>query len=168
MRWREPQERSGSPGGAHVAGGMRFGRYTGRIRDDAPRSGSLGGSLTEFPGLCSGPESWILTGESALVSPEPIDRRGDRRGDFRRTLMPWKRSSGQRGRAFCSFREIPAPKRGELVRDLGNALREDQEPLGELISLEAGEDPGGGLGRSPGDDRHLRLRSGGSPASSMG
>ena len=41
--------------------------------------------------------------------------------------------------AFLRFRELPAPKRGDLVRDLGAALREDKEPLGELIALEAGK-----------------------------
>jgi aldehyde dehydrogenase (NAD+) len=41
--------------------------------------------------------------------------------------------------AFGSWREQPAPKRGELVRDLGNALREMKEPLGDLVSLEMGK-----------------------------
>jgi aldehyde dehydrogenase (NAD+) len=42
-------------------------------------------------------------------------------------------------RAFASWRERPAPKRGELVRDLGNALRELKEPLGDLVTLEMGK-----------------------------
>ena len=41
--------------------------------------------------------------------------------------------------AFRSWREVPAPKRGELVRDLGEALREVKEPLGDLVSLEMGK-----------------------------
>jgi len=41
--------------------------------------------------------------------------------------------------AFRKWREVPAPKRGELVRDLGNALRELKEPLGDLVSLEMGK-----------------------------
>src|SRR3954454_16265476 len=41
--------------------------------------------------------------------------------------------------AFDSWRMTPAPKRGELVRDLGNALREMKEPLGDLVSLEMGK-----------------------------
>ena len=41
--------------------------------------------------------------------------------------------------AFESWRMTPAPKRGELVRDLGNALRELKEPLGDLVSLEMGK-----------------------------
>jgi len=42
-------------------------------------------------------------------------------------------------RAFESWRERPAPKRGDLVRDLGSALREAKEPLGDLVSLEMGK-----------------------------
>ena len=34
---------------------------------------------------------------------------------------------------------MPAPKRGELVRDLGQALRDAKEPLGDLVSLEMGK-----------------------------
>lgn len=40
---------------------------------------------------------------------------------------------------FLRWREQPAPKRGELVRDLGNALREYKEPLGDLVTLEMGK-----------------------------
>ena len=41
--------------------------------------------------------------------------------------------------AFLAWREVPAPKRGEVVRQLGNALRELKQPLGRLVSLEAGK-----------------------------
>ncbi len=41
--------------------------------------------------------------------------------------------------AFLEWRLRPAPKRGELIRDLGNALRELKEPLGDLVSLEMGK-----------------------------
>ncbi|MBI2568047.1 MAG: aldehyde dehydrogenase family protein [Candidatus Schekmanbacteria bacterium] len=41
--------------------------------------------------------------------------------------------------AFQSWRRVPAPKRGEVVRDLGNALRELKEPLGDLVALEMGK-----------------------------
>jgi len=34
---------------------------------------------------------------------------------------------------------LPAPRRGEIVRDLGNALRGLKEPLGELVSLAMGK-----------------------------
>jgi len=41
--------------------------------------------------------------------------------------------------AFMDWRLRPAPKRGDLIRDLGNALRELKEPLGDLVSLEMGK-----------------------------
>jgi aldehyde dehydrogenase (NAD+) len=41
--------------------------------------------------------------------------------------------------AFKRWREVPAPKRGLVVRDLGDALREVKEPLGDLVSLEMGK-----------------------------
>ncbi len=41
--------------------------------------------------------------------------------------------------AFLEWRKIPAPKRGEVVRQLGNALREKKEDLGALVTLEMGK-----------------------------
>jgi aldehyde dehydrogenase (NAD+) len=41
--------------------------------------------------------------------------------------------------AFLAWRDVPAPKRGDLVRDLGQALRDAKEPLGDLVSLEMGK-----------------------------
>jgi aldehyde dehydrogenase (NAD+) len=41
--------------------------------------------------------------------------------------------------AFLSWRAVPAPKRGELIRLLGNELRAAREDLGRLVTLEAGK-----------------------------
>jgi aldehyde dehydrogenase (NAD+) len=41
--------------------------------------------------------------------------------------------------AFKSFRAVPAPQRGEIVRQFGNKLRELKEPLGQLVSYEMGK-----------------------------
>jgi aldehyde dehydrogenase (NAD+) len=41
--------------------------------------------------------------------------------------------------AFKKWRMIPAPKRGEIVRRLGNALREKKNELGALVTLEMGK-----------------------------
>jgi aldehyde dehydrogenase (NAD+) len=41
--------------------------------------------------------------------------------------------------AFLKWREVPAPKRGEVVRLIGNALREKKELLGKLVTLEMGK-----------------------------
>jgi aldehyde dehydrogenase (NAD+) len=41
--------------------------------------------------------------------------------------------------AFLRWREVPAPRRGEIVRRMGNAMREHKDALGRLISLEMGK-----------------------------
>ncbi|MEO8150990.1 MAG: aldehyde dehydrogenase family protein [Bacteroidia bacterium] len=48
--------------------------------------------------------------------------------------------------AFKEWRMVPAPKRGEVVRQIGNALREYKEPLGKLVSYEMGKIYQEGLG----------------------
>ena len=48
--------------------------------------------------------------------------------------------------AFLSFRAAPAPKRGDLVRQLGNKLREKKSYLGQLVSWEMGKSLQEGLG----------------------
>ena len=42
-------------------------------------------------------------------------------------------------KAFLSFRNIPAPKRGEIVRQFGNKLRQKKGALGQLVSYEMGK-----------------------------
>jgi acyl-CoA reductase-like NAD-dependent aldehyde dehydrogenase len=41
--------------------------------------------------------------------------------------------------AFAEWRTWPAPKRGEIVRQVGDALRANKEPLGKLVSYEMGK-----------------------------
>jgi aldehyde dehydrogenase (NAD+) len=48
--------------------------------------------------------------------------------------------------AFKVFRTIPAPKRGEMVRQMGDELRKYKEPLGKLVSYEMGKSLQEGLG----------------------
>jgi aldehyde dehydrogenase (NAD+) len=48
--------------------------------------------------------------------------------------------------AFSAWRSIPAPRRGELVRLLGEELRAEKENLGQLVSLESGKILQEGLG----------------------
>ncbi|HLZ35941.1 MAG TPA: aldehyde dehydrogenase family protein [Nitrospira sp.] len=45
----------------------------------------------------------------------------------------------QSAEAFSAWRMVPAPKRGELVRLIGLALREKKDQLGTLVSLEVGK-----------------------------
>ncbi|WP_461488646.1 L-piperidine-6-carboxylate dehydrogenase [Pontibacter sp. HJ8] len=48
--------------------------------------------------------------------------------------------------AFKVWRKTPAPKRGEVVRQIGNKLRENKEALGKLVSYEMGKILQEGLG----------------------
>lgn len=48
--------------------------------------------------------------------------------------------------AFTEWKRIPAPKRGEIVRQIGQKLREYKEPLGKLVSYEMGKIYQEGLG----------------------
>lgn len=53
---------------------------------------------------------------------------------------------GRAHAAFKKWRTVPAPRRGELVRLLGEELREHKEDLGKLVSFEAGKITSEGLG----------------------
>ena len=53
---------------------------------------------------------------------------------------------GRAHAAFLQWRIVPAPRRGELVRLLGEELRANKEALGRLVSLEVGKSPSEGLG----------------------
>ena len=48
--------------------------------------------------------------------------------------------------AFLQWRMVPAPRRGEVVRQIGEALRHYKEPLGQLVSYEMGKSLQEGLG----------------------
>jgi len=48
--------------------------------------------------------------------------------------------------AFLEWRKWPAPKRGEIVRQLGEALRAEKQSLGQLVSYEMGKSLQEGLG----------------------
>src|SRR5579872_1185499 len=49
-------------------------------------------------------------------------------------------------KAFLDWRNVPAPKRGEIVRQIGDELRKYKEVLGSLVSLEMGKSRQEGLG----------------------
>jgi aldehyde dehydrogenase (NAD+) len=53
---------------------------------------------------------------------------------------------GRAHEAFLAWRLVPPPRRGELVRLLGEVLREEKETLGRLVSTESGKILSEGLG----------------------
>lgn len=48
--------------------------------------------------------------------------------------------------AYLEWRMVPAPKRGEIVRQMGDALRQYKEALGQLVTMEMGKIYQEGLG----------------------
>ena len=98
------------------------------------------------PGACTGPDRWIQDPDGkALVSYNPTS------GEPLATVIQASAATTRQvitraEESFRTWRTVPAPKRGEIVRDLGNALREMKEPLGELVSLEMGKIRAEGVG----------------------
>jgi len=91
------------------------------------------------PGACTGPYGWLTDpkGEE-LVSYNPST--GEPLATvIQATPETYEKVASAAQEAFLTWRNIPAPKRGEVVRDLGNALRELKEPLGDLVTLEMGK-----------------------------
>ena len=41
--------------------------------------------------------------------------------------------------SYKEWRTVPAPERGQLIREMGNALRDYKDPLGSLVSMEMGK-----------------------------
>ncbi|MCO4769574.1 MAG: aldehyde dehydrogenase family protein [Deltaproteobacteria bacterium] len=77
------------------------------------------------------------TGEVVDVH-TPID--GSRIGGVRlASLADYETVMGAAQEAFVSWRTVPAPQRGEIIRQLGNELRKHKRELGALISLEMGK-----------------------------
>jgi aldehyde dehydrogenase (NAD+) len=90
-------------------------------------------------GACFGPEKWIFDPhgkELISYSPstgEPIAK------VIQAGPEAYERVTAEAVYAFDTWRMVPAPKRGQVIRDLGDALRAMKEPLGDLVSLEMGK-----------------------------
>jgi aldehyde dehydrogenase (NAD+) len=82
-------------------------------------------------------DDWLGSGE-LLESISPIDGRPI--ASVRQvTADEYDRIVARAVQAFEDWRMLPAPKRGEVVRRLGNALREARSDLGALVTLENGK-----------------------------
>ncbi len=96
------------------------------------------------PGACTG--EWIDTpGGKVLASENPHDtttiatvRQADE--------AAYEKVIATAHEALVDWRMVPAPVRGQVVRDLGEELRRVKEPLGRLVSLEMGKILPEGLG----------------------
>ncbi len=96
-------------------------------------------------GAASGAE-WFGTGDGGKVtSVSPVDGQP--------IASVWKASAADYERimeaataGFSVWRAMPAPRRGEIIRQVGLQLREFKAPLGRLVSLEMGKSLQEGLG----------------------
>jgi aldehyde dehydrogenase (NAD+) len=83
-------------------------------------------------------KQWIKTAGKKIVSYSPVDGKNiatvtacDDEG--------YENVLNQAQKAFLEWRMYPSPKRGEIVRQIGEALRKYKEPLGKLVSYEMGK-----------------------------
>ena len=88
---------------------------------------------------------WIETAGAELSSVNPTD--GQAIAVVRQaSAADYERVVADAQKTFDRWRMVPAPQRGEVVRQLGEELRKFKDPLGRLVSLEMGKILSEGLG----------------------
>ncbi|MCU4162808.1 L-piperidine-6-carboxylate dehydrogenase [Carboxylicivirga caseinilyticus] len=95
-------------------------------------------------GICTGTE-WIQTNGDVITSNSPAD--GEQIAGIKQaTKEEYDHVIQTAQKAFKDWRMVPAPVRGELVRQIGLELRKHKEALGKLVSYEMGKIYQEGLG----------------------
>ena len=89
------------------------------------------------------PEAEIDSGDLKVDTPLTGEEIGSVKSG---TLESVERQVERAHEAFLTWRTVPAPRRGELVRLLGDELRKAKDDLGRLVSIEVGKVPSEGLG----------------------
>ncbi|MDF1550636.1 MAG: aldehyde dehydrogenase family protein, partial [Bacteroidales bacterium] len=88
-------------------------------------------------GACSGTE-WLISTGQVTESASPIDGKPIAKIQ-NASIEEYEQIMARAQQAFKEWRKWPAPQRGEVVRQLGDALRENKKDLGALVSLEMGK-----------------------------
>ncbi|MEL6674982.1 MAG: aldehyde dehydrogenase family protein [Bacteroidota bacterium] len=97
------------------------------------------------PLIHTGSESWHASDRDYHIIKSPID--GQELGSVQYAgKEKYEMVMDTAQQAFLVWRDMPAPKRGEIVRQIGDALRKHKENLGKLVSLEMGKIYQEGLG----------------------
>jgi aldehyde dehydrogenase (NAD+) len=95
--------------------------------------------INDINDACSTGSSWISSPAAAIKDIiSPTDGKKIASVKFA-TADDYNHVVEQAQKAFVNWRTIPAPKRGEIVREIGNALRANKENLGALVSYEMGK-----------------------------
>ena len=96
------------------------------------------------PGTSTG-SKWFESSDKVYDSYSPVD--GQLIGGVKETTKEeYEMAMETAASAFKEWRKVPAPQRGEIVRQFGEKLREYKEPLGKLVSYEMGKSYQEGLG----------------------
>ncbi|MBO9619139.1 MAG: aldehyde dehydrogenase family protein [Niabella sp.] len=91
----------------------------------------------ENPGTSTGTE-WQPHSKKTIASYTPVD--GSLIGTVAVTTRKEYQAVVKKAQAaFLEWRQWPAPRRGEIVRQIGEILRKNKEPLGRLVSYEMGK-----------------------------
>ena len=90
-------------------------------------------------GACSGPGQWAAATDSGLLNSVNPATGEVLAQIYSCTANDYDVLVGESQRAFREWRKVPAPKRGEVVRLIGEALRTKKDALGSLVSLEVGK-----------------------------
>ena len=90
-------------------------------------------------GSCSGPSQWNETKNEGII--ESINPANGEviSSVYQCSLADYDSVVKQSLEVQKEWRKVPAPERGNLVRKMGNALRDYKDPLGSLVSLEMGK-----------------------------
>jgi aldehyde dehydrogenase (NAD+) len=96
-------------------------------------------------GTSSGQQFTSTDSSEMITSFSPIDN-SKIAGVTVTTRQEYDKLADQAVDAFRTWRMTPAPRRGDIVRQIGDALRKYKEPLGRLVTLEMGKIYQEGLG----------------------
>ena len=90
-------------------------------------------------GACVGPNQWNTTTEEGKI--ESLNPATDEliASVYQCSTDDYETVVQDSLEAFKEWRKVPAPERGQLVRLMGDALRDYKDPLGSLVSLEMGK-----------------------------
>jgi aldehyde dehydrogenase (NAD+) len=91
----------------------------------------------ENSGVSTGTQ-WLKASGDPVISESPVDAKEiarvttASRDDYDKVI-------GTAQKAFLQWRKVPAPRRGEIIRQIGLALRKNKDALGRLVSYEMGK-----------------------------
>ena len=90
-------------------------------------------------GACSGPNGWIENTSTKKISSVNPSTGEVIASVFESTIEDYDVIVKKSLDAYDEWRKVPAPIRGQLVREMGEALRDYKDPLGSLVALEMGK-----------------------------